>query len=288
MDIDPTIIEEVSGFENSASFIRSARYGYNSINSYVAGLKENSNILEVGGGACILAAQLSKKYPLLRFYTIEPHAEGFQSFNKISHFLAKKYNFNVYFGDFSSFSTTENKKFDLIFTIDVLEHLPNYEYFLKWSKDHLNNSGNLVTVFPNFRFPFDYHFRIPILLNKKITGFIFQHKIRRHEINNNCEGLWSSLNFIKVKELKELLDRLGFIVRHSTFAFDYILEQINSDRALVRRVGILGTIAKFAYDVGALKIFRSKILQNWIPFAILEATIKDSELGAEKIPGNFD
>ncbi len=276
MNIDPLIIEEVSGFKNSASFIRSARYGYNSIDPYIAELKEGSTILEVGGGACILSAQLSKKYPKLNFYTIEPHAEGFKGFDGISHFLSKRYNLNVHFGDFRTFSAPNNQKFDLIFSIDVLEHLPNYEHFIKWCKGQLRNSGKLVTVYPNYGFPFDYHFRVPIFLNKRITGFIFQDKIKRVEAINDCKGLWDSLNFVKVKELKALLQKLDFSVCQSTYAFDYMLDCINSDRSFQERNGVLVRMAKFAFDIGVLKIFRKKMFQNWIPFAITEAINRNS------------
>lgn len=277
MNIDPLIVEEVSSFKNSASFIRSARYGYNSIDPYIAQLKEGSTILEVGGGACILSAQLSKKYPKLNFYTIEPHAEGFEGFDGISHFLSKRYNLNVHFGDFRTFSAPNDDKFDLIFSIDVLEHLPSYEHFIKWCKGQLRNSGKLVTVFPNFGFPFDYHFRVPIFCNKRITGFIFQGKIKRDEASKNCEGLWDSLNFITVKELKALLAKLDFNVRQSTYAFDYMLDQIKSDSSLVERAGVLASMAKFAFNIGILTILRKKIFQNWIPFAVVEAVNRSSD-----------
>lgn len=79
MDIDSEIIIDVKDFGGSDSFIRSASYGLNSIDSYIASLKDNSTILEVGGGALVLSAQLSKKYPSLKFITIEPHSRDLKN-----------------------------------------------------------------------------------------------------------------------------------------------------------------------------------------------------------------
>jgi SAM-dependent methyltransferase len=275
MHLDSEIIKDIQDFNESDSFIRSANYGYNAIDKHISGLKENSIILEVGGGALILSAQLSKKYPLLKFITIEPHSPGFEKFNNLSRFLVKKYNLNVHFGEYKTFQLPDHKKFDLIFSVDVLEHLDEYELFLSWCKKHLKNTGQLVTVFPNFGFPFDYHFRIPLLINKKITGYFFKQKIARDELKNNCKGLWNSLNFITVKKLKLTLKNLGFEVTTSTLAYDYMCGQLLTDDGIIKRNNFIARIAKIAQFIGVLRIFRTKALRNWIPFAIIEAKFRE-------------
>ena len=61
----------------------------------------------------------------------------------------------------------------------------------------LTPSGKLIILCPNYGFPFESHFSIPIIFNKKLTALIFKKRIEIFEKINACEGLWDSLNFVK-------------------------------------------------------------------------------------------
>ena len=47
---------------------------------------------------------------------------------------------------------------------------------------------------PNYDFPYEPHFVIPIIINKKFTKFFFKNKINNHEKKTNEIGLWEGLN----------------------------------------------------------------------------------------------
>ena len=49
---------------------------------------------------------------------------------------------------------------------------------------------------------------LPILINKKITHNIFKKTITHFENSNNLIGLWSSLNFVKIREIKKIFIKI--------------------------------------------------------------------------------
>ena len=96
---------------------------------------------------------------------------------------------------------SSHNKYDLIFCINVFEHLYDWRNFLEKISFLLNENGKLIVLCPNYGFPYESHFRIPVIFNKKITFYIFKKLIRVFENKNDCVGLWDSLNFVKKREI---------------------------------------------------------------------------------------
>ena len=60
---------------------------------------------------------------------------------------------------------------------------------------------------PNYMLPFEMHFFIPIIINKKITNYFYKDRIKSFEHENDCVGLWDSLNFVKLRAIKNHLKK---------------------------------------------------------------------------------
>ena len=64
-------------------------------------------------------------------------------------------------------------KYDLIYCVNVFEHLNDWRKFLLVATEWLSKDGKIVILCPNYGFPYESHFRIPIFMNKAFTYKIF-------------------------------------------------------------------------------------------------------------------
>lgn len=198
------LIDEFS-LENpeAQAWCEQATFGYHEIADFLEGLQSEALVCEVGSGSNILGSIVKKQFPSLRYVGIEPFGPGFSTFAAMSDRLAKRYDLKI-IND--TYSNVTRLQFDLIFCVNVIEHLENWKDFLTWIKNCLKTNGKAVILFPNNGFPIESHFRIPIIINKNITGRMYHKKIKEHERQFNCEGLWRSLNFITSSELRKECD----------------------------------------------------------------------------------
>lgn len=96
-----------------------------------------NSILEIGCGGCLILNKLKKKY----------NVTGIDS-SKFSEHYSNKYQIN-FVRDFYPSNKLKNKKYDLIYHIDVLEHINDYEAFLKNNYQNLNNNSFLIVNVPD-------------------------------------------------------------------------------------------------------------------------------------------
>ena len=133
---------------------------------------------------------------------LEPSIRGYDRYKNIFNSLKEKNtnikNLNFVNNDIKNFQTKE--KFDLIFSINVLEHVEDWIVYLENSKKLLSPNGICVTLCPNYDFPYESHYVIPIIINKKITKFFFKNKIRIHDKKHNLTNHWENINFVSKKK----------------------------------------------------------------------------------------
>ena len=211
-------------------------------------LKENSGInsvLEIGSGSGILLNELKTFFPNINFKGVDPNESGFHRYKEIYESLNKR-EFEIENIQIEKFSTKEN--FDLIFSINVLEHVRDWKKYIYQTSNLLNDNGLNIIFAPNYDFPYEPHFVIPIVINKKITKFIFNNKIKKSEIKDigNEPGLWEGLNFIGKRVVEKFL-----IKNNYSYFFDFsiknrMLDRIKHDKEFKRRQGIGGRMAIFA------------------------------------------
>ena len=128
-----------------------------------------------------------------------------------------------------------------------------------------------VILCPNYDFPYEPHFVIPIIINKKITKFIFNSKIKNFEKKENEHGLWDGLSFLGRKKIEKILKNHNYTYFLDDTIKARMLNRLNSDRAFKKRQGIAGTLAKISrflmIDILIFNIFR-------FPFPYMKLIIK--------------
>ena len=167
-----------------------------SYNEIINTVKKDENILDVGCGGGLLVNYLDVcGYKIEGFdnYLYNPHTKAI---NEVVNDKGLVKNSNI--KDFNF-----RKKYDVIFMSNVIEHINDWEENLNILMNYLNPSGRIILLLPNYSVPVEPHFMLPIIYNKEITYKIFKNKIMNHEKIHNRKGIWESLNFIKLKDLKK-------------------------------------------------------------------------------------
>ena len=255
--------------KDSDIWVNEALFGFFHIKEFCKKLKKNDNVLEIGCGSGILLNLLLENFKDINFEGIEPFGDGFSSLT-ILNSLSKKNGVSIKNIGYEELSYS--RKYDLIFCVNVFEHLYDWRNFLDKMSVLLTQNGKIIVLCPNNGFPYESHFRVPILFNKKITYFIFQKYIRSYEKKNKCIGLWKSLNFVKKREvinhIKDSFHIKNLKIYDNLSILDYLIERIMNDREFRKRQKIPGAIAIFLRGLGIFNIF--KLFPNFIPYMKLE------------------
>ena len=173
-------------------------FAFNEIYSLIKDEKIN-NILEIGSGTSILLNEISKRFPEKKFFGLDPHQRGYDGYEPISKKISNTKNLSLVHDDFVKFSS--NNSFDLIFSFNVFEHLQDQNEYINKIDNLLAPKGRSIILCPNYDFPYEPHFIIPIIYDKETTYKLFKNKIKKHEEKTGELGLWNGLNFCSKKKL---------------------------------------------------------------------------------------
>ena len=256
-----------SEFRNKEVWLSEARFGFEYIGPYSEDLTDASAVLEVGCGSGILLGMLSETTPGIDFEGIEPFGEGFAHLSDLSALL-KASGLTIHNVGFEGFETPN--KYNLIYSINVFEHLPDWRKFLTFIERHLADDGVCVILCPNYDFPYESHFRIPILFNKRITERVFRKFIASHEEENDVPGLWKSLNFVKLSQVRKEIANTGLALQIHDNITEDLIDRIATDDEFRRRQRVVGWLGAVLKKIGALRLLKLRFFQNLQPYMMLE------------------
>lgn len=263
----PDLIKEIKSldFKGTDLWISEANFGFYQVKNFCEKLIKGQNILEIGSGSGILLSILSTNYKHLHFEGLEPFNNGFFSLKKLNN-ITKKSGAKIHNLSYENYNTY--KKYDLIFCINVFEHLKDWRGFIDKCYELLRKDGQLIILCPNYNFPYESHFSIPVVLNKNITFKIFKNYISKFEYKNNYEGLWESLNFVKKSDLLFYLNKLKknkkITYIDDTSIIDFMLVRVSKDFEFRKRKKFLGFIALILNKFGILKFL--KFYPKYLPY----------------------
>ena len=168
-----------------------------------------NRVLEVGSGIGLLSLLASTTVQSMT--SLEPESSGF---GKMSTFRKEILEFwgETPLPQFENALLHElpaDDSFDFIYCINVLEHVPEPETLVSEIYRRLSPGGTAWCVLPNYSFPYEQHFEIPILINKSITGRVFRKKIGKHVMSPDPEGLWPELSWPTQREIQKFLRSSG-------------------------------------------------------------------------------
>ena len=145
---------------DSELWIKEAEFGFTQVSRYCKNINTPSNVLEIGCGSGILLSMMTNKFNSFTFDGIEPLYDGYKSvseLNKIINDTGVKIE-NVAYEAYKT-----KKKYDLIYCINVFEHVDDWRHFLTTVSGWLNKNGKILILAPNYSFPYESHFNICLL-----------------------------------------------------------------------------------------------------------------------------
>ena len=238
--IPPEIIDPLRTYISEAKFFK------NIVAPDVANLISGSYVIEVGSGIGLLSLHLaSLGFEVTAF---EPQSSGFNQMNAMRSLISENWKPSapqVEFKEASLNQTTQLEKLaDYIFAINVIEHVHNFEELITHAVKAKTPEATMRIVCPNYSIPYEPHFNIPIIFTKRITKFIFGHKIHNSKIPDSDE-FWGDLSWPTQKKLKKILKSKGWNVEFSRDAtHEYLNRALSDSDFIVRKGRIIGSLFK--------------------------------------------
>lgn len=170
----------------------------------IAGIDLNGKrILEVGAGISVLSICLARRG--YQITALEPGANGFdvnaQLGAAVRGWLSAS-DLPMLDIEVNRLNRAEHGEFDLIFSVNVLEHIPDLAEAMVAMERVLAPGGSMVHLCPNYAVPYEPHFSIPLVpLAPRLTGLLFP-RVAGHPT-------WPSLNFVTYREIRRIARRSG-------------------------------------------------------------------------------
>jgi len=231
------------------TYVNEMRVSFRLIETEIA---KEQRILEVGSGLCLLSFFLNKEgYHIV---ALEPALGGFELFD-----AAKK----VIAGHFSSIplqilectaqqlDPAVHGHFDLIFSNNVLEHIPAWEDALLAMGGVLQASGHMTHACPNYSVPYEPHYGVPVFRR-------FPALSKRLFLPANAdEGIWQSLNFITCRQVGAFCARHTLRCRFKQGLLFDALQRIDTDPLFQQRhKGFIASAARLVMRCGLGRLVR--------------------------------
>jgi len=232
-----------------ATYTNEARYGYNLIRPY---LEDGMRILEVGAGIGVLSTFLHINGH--KIIAIEPSGIGFDLNNAIGKCLVEWLNLT----DFALQDVRVEEldrgrigEFDLIFSVNVVEHLPDLDAAFQRMGTVLASNGRMIHTCPNYHVPYEPHFAIPLLpFVPSATRWVLKKEITR-------SGLWRSFNFVTSSGVKRVTRRQRLDVEFEPETMYRSLLRLGNDPVFAERhKGFISRIYRFLNFTRLIHILR--------------------------------
>lgn len=215
----------------------------------------------------MLLARLQRQFPQCRFEGIEPVGSGFAKTESPLALNAARANLKIHRCGYEEFQSDQT--YDLIFSINVFEHVAAWRNYLLRTRELLAPGGLSVMYCPNYGFPWEPHFRLPIIVNKALTYRLFARAIAGYERKENYHGLWESLNFVKKREVLRFAREQGLNLNSDDTVMRRMFARLFTDPAFAKRQRALAGIAKLFYRLGLSKLLELPGVRLYSPFMAL-------------------
>lgn len=247
-------------------YLEEAEFGLRRLLPVIADLSQGARVLEVGSGPCILLAEIGGRFPSLTVRGIEPMSEGFAFFDEfVCRVRGERDGVDVHLGGYENFP--DDGTWDLIYLVNVFEHLPDWRDFLDFVARSLSPRGRCIVLCPNYGFPYESHFRLPVVGNKRITGALFRRQIERFEVENNNAGLYRSLNFVRLAQVRKAAPEAGLELAIDCGIIREMIERLDTDPAFRQRQSVLALPARLLGRSGLLDLLlKFRFVQNFLPY----------------------
>lgn len=219
-------------------------------------LGPGQRILEVGAGAGLLSVWLINQGASV--ILLESGAGGFEANRRLLDAVLEWFEVQpaVLPMRAEQLDARAHGTFDLIFSVNVLEHIPALEDALAAMAGVLAANGVMRHTCANYTVPYDPHYELPLVpLAPRATAWLVP-SIARQEI-------WQSLNFITYGRVVRFCRRHGLDYRFDRGQLARALHRMDSDAAFRNRRGRLARSIQTLVRSTGLTGLLSKVPPRW-------------------------
>jgi len=223
------------------------------------GLPETASILEVGGGAFLLAYELAREG--FAITAIEPTGVGFGALEELGEMvleLAAREGVVPKVFRCKAEKFRSDARYDLAFSVNVMEHVEAPDAAIERVSASLAPGASYRFLCPNYLFPYEPHFNIPTFGSKRLTERLLRRRIHSNTRVNDPTGVWKSLNWITVPQVRRMVaadTSLAIAFEKRTLAS--MIERAVGDVEFAKR--------RSAWMVTAIKVLRATRLLRFAP-----------------------
>lgn len=231
------------------NYIEEAEFGVNLLSQFEL---EGKRILEIGSGAGILTSWMLINN--VDIVGIEPSALGFDFHNDIFSAIWDYFELpkdRIYDLTAEQLDVTAIGKFHLIFSVNVMEHIPvgNLELVFAKMGSVMHDNGVMHHHCPNYIIPFEPHYGIPLIpFFPQVTG-----KLKGYD----KEGLWQSVNFITLPQVQKIVRKLNLKVDFKKEVMAETFVRLDYDKEFASRHPALTKVYGLMKKTGAISILKA-------------------------------
>jgi len=161
-------------------------------------LDRGQRALEVGAGICLFSVFLKREG--FNIVALEPAMAGYEIFAACKRVILQHFaevDLELLEIPAGELDPRRHGAFDLIFSNNVIEHIPDWRAALAAMLSVLKPGAQMRHACPNYLFPYEPHYAIPILKwYPQLSRRVFAAKIDPNP------DIWDSLNFLSYCEIR--------------------------------------------------------------------------------------
>jgi len=235
--------------EKLNTYINEARSTFRLVEPY---LNRQQRMLEVGAGLCLHSLFLKQEgYDIT---ALEPALGGFSLFDTARSVMLQHFGnipLQVLDCPAQELIPETHGVFDLIFSNNVIEHIPDWQAALAAMARVLVPHGRMLHACPNYTVPYEPHYGVPVFRR-------FPDLSRRLFLTQDADmEIWESLNFICARDIKLFCASSSLRCRFEKGLLFKALKRIDEDAVFrSRHSGAVASIANLLKTSGLLHLFR--------------------------------
>ncbi len=205
----------------------------------------STRILEVGAGSGAVTAFLARQGA--DNVGVEPNRNSFEGFDPIRAALeADRRHPKLLAVRADQLDPAELGYFDVIFSVNVVEHFQPLHACLDGMTRVLSATGRMVHTCPNYRVPYEPHLRAPLVPGVPQWSGRLWPPMRRNPV-------WPTLNWVTARDIRAFADRHHLDLRFRPGQLAATFDRLRSDPAFSRRQRSVARIVTLPVVENALR-----------------------------------
>ncbi|MEX1217348.1 MAG: methyltransferase domain-containing protein [Acidimicrobiales bacterium] len=197
---------------NFAAYVEDTKLAERIFDANFQSLPDGGLVVEIGSGIGLLSRVIASRG--LHVVGYEPSAVGFETMTDLMQIVEA-----AWVGPDRGELEIREKPFvdgadlvgqaDFVFAFNVVEHVANPGNFVASATSVLRSGRSGRFVFPNYSFPYEGHFAMPTLINKRLTSIVMSRKIKKANEDFDSLAFWDDLSWPTCRSIRRSLEELG-------------------------------------------------------------------------------